>query len=194
MDIGWAGTGPLGLKDLIKNDLGLDCEVLAFVAANRHHVSQDVIIKSMTGEIESYLFSATLNYEDYNIHSNTNNNFNNIFLELFTQACSPTFSGIDNQWNFSFDVPEVENFSTITEIQKGICDFADIYIKTFKNYPYMLNISGHDAYAPFKMIIKNLKFFKDQFSSFSFSRGVLADNSKQNIESLYELMKQAKLL
>lgn len=34
------------------------------------------------------------------------------------------------------------------EVQQGILDFTDLWMKHFKDIPYMFNISGRDAYAP----------------------------------------------
>lgn len=47
------------------------------------------------------------------------------------------------------------NQSGIKEIQKGIMDFADDYIEHFKDFPYMFNISGRDAYAPMLVAASN---------------------------------------
>ena len=41
-----------------------------------------------------------------------------------------------------------ENLEGIKDIQNGIVDFSNEYIECFKNFPYMFNISGRDAYAP----------------------------------------------
>lgn len=41
-----------------------------------------------------------------------------------------------------------ENLPGIRDIQQGILDFADQYLEHFKQFPYMMNISGRDAYAP----------------------------------------------
>lgn len=40
------------------------------------------------------------------------------------------------------------NQEGIKEIQHGILDFAADYKEHFKDFPYMFNISGRDAYAP----------------------------------------------
>lgn len=40
------------------------------------------------------------------------------------------------------------NQEGIKEIQQGILDFAADYKEHFKDFPYMFNISGRDAYAP----------------------------------------------
>ena len=40
------------------------------------------------------------------------------------------------------------NVEGIRQIQRGIMDFVKEYHRRFKDFPYMLQISGRDAYAP----------------------------------------------
>ena len=40
------------------------------------------------------------------------------------------------------------NQDGIRKIQRGILDFAEQYTEHFRDFPYMFNISGRDAYAP----------------------------------------------
>ncbi len=192
IDIGWAGSGPLGLKYIIENKLGIDCKVECYLAASNHHIQQLPPATLMNGEIKVYMFSQMLNRINYDSHRNTNKTMNNIFLEMFTQACSPTFAGYTDD-GMCFDTPEIENYDAIRNIHKGIIDFADKYIKIFGDKDYLLNISGYDAYLPFRMIKKDLKFIKGQFGSLCMSRGVLSDTEHQKIETLLELIEQVNL-
>ena len=192
VDIGWAGSGPVGIKYIIENKLGMDCKAECYLAASNHHIQQLPVATLMNGDIKVYMFSQMLNRINYDSHRNTNKTMNNIFLEMFTQACSPTFAGyIDD--GMIFDTPEVENYDAIKNIHKGIIDFAEKYIEFFADKDYLLNISGYDAYLPFRMIKKNLKLIKEQFGSLCMSRGVLSDTEHQKIETLLELIKQVNL-
>ena len=40
------------------------------------------------------------------------------------------------------------NQDGIKDIQRGILEFVDDYMEHFEKFPYMLHISGRDAYAP----------------------------------------------
>lgn len=192
VDIGWAGSGPLGLKYIIENKLGIDCKVECYLAASNHHIQQLPSATLMNGNIKVYMFSQMHNRINYDSHRNTNKTMNNIFLEIFTQACSPTFAGYSD-CGMVFDTPEVENYDFIRKIHKGILDFADKYLEFFADKDYLLRISGYDAYQPFKMIKKNVKFIKEQFGSLCMSRGVLSDTEHQKIETMLELIKQVNL-
>lgn len=184
IDVGWAGTGPLGIKKLIEDKW--QCNVHCLLAAcivpdnitNQYEVLSDMV--------QGYLFSRTHNRNLYDGHQNT---WKNVYFELFTQAPFPSFSGFSNSIDGSvlFDIPEVENYSIIREIQVGIDTFCKDYQKAFKKYPFMFNIPGYDAYLPFQGITRNRIFFEKFFGDFSFSRGVCGNPKKQAIETLNDI-------
>ena len=187
VDVGWIGSGPLGLKYLIKDVWKLDCNVFCVLAANRHYDPAGNATVTATKEVESYLFNNTFNLDNFNSHSTTNKNTNNLYFEQFTQAPMPSFEGVYNG-EFLFDLPEIENYEKITEIHNGIMDFATEYTEYFKKFPFMFNISGHDAYMPFRMIIKDLTFIKKYISTMTYARSVGSNKREQKIETLGDIL------
>ncbi|SCY96689.1 haloacid dehalogenase superfamily, subfamily IA, variant 1 with third motif having Dx(3-4)D or Dx(3-4)E [Paenibacillus polysaccharolyticus] len=197
VDVGWIGSGARGIKYLIEDKWKLGCKVSSFVAASTHYNHSAIINQLMSEETDVYIFSRMKNRNLYDFHLHTNNKTNNIYFELFTQACSPSFSGINanetDGLKFEFDVPEVENYEVIEQIHEGIMDFAKIYGETFNKFKYVYNISGYDAYLPFRMITKDLKFIKKFYRGFSFSRFVGADTENQRTENLGEILDKSNL-
>ena len=194
VDVGWVGSGGSGIKYLIEQKWKLNCEVHSLVAACRHSNHTGNLSQIMKKEIAVYIFSRMHNRNLYDTHTSTKHN--NIFFELFTQACYPSFSGFkrtEEGYKLQFDVPEVENYKIIEQIHQGIFDFVKLYKKTFSNYEYLFNISGYDAYQPFRMIIRDLRFIREYFGDLSFSRGVIADTENQSFETLNDIMDQANL-
>lgn len=197
IDVGWTGTGPLGIKKLIEKKWNLDIKVFCYVAASRvwGHVSN---ISQITEEtVESYIFSRQYNRGLYDTHVRTNNNTNNIYFEFFTQAKYPSFGGYylkNGNIVCEFDVPEVENYEKIELIHKGIEDFCKEYVLRFKNEDWMFNISGYDAYVPYRHAILNMKFIKDNFGNFKFARGIASDESEQKLESMQEIWRKSKMI
>ena len=57
---------------------------------------------------------------------------------------TPQFKGFGKERFGDYDA----NQDGICQIQKGIIDFAEEYLKHFSDVPYMYSISGRDAYAP----------------------------------------------
>ena len=195
VDVGWIGSGGAGIKYLIEEKFQLPCEVHSLVAASRSWNHNANINELMKKETVPYIFSRMHNRLLYDVHS-SNNGVNNIFFELLTQACYPSFSWFEkvgDKVTMAFDIPEVENYGKIKEVQKGIMDFAKLYKHFSANNKYLLNISGYDAYLPFRMIIRDLTFIKKYFGDFLFSRGVIGDTEKQSIEKLKDILHQARI-
>jgi HAD superfamily hydrolase (TIGR01549 family) len=194
VDVGWVGSGGSGIKYLIEQKWKLNCEIHSLVAGCRHSNHTGNLSQIMKKEIGVYIFSRMYNRNLYDTHTGTKHN--NVFFELFTQACYPSFSGFkktEEGFKLIFDVPEVENYEIIAQIHNGIFDFVKLYKKTFSNYEYLFNISGYDAYLPFRMIIRDLRFIRKYFGDLSFSRGVIADTENQSFETLNDIMDQANL-
>lgn len=194
VDVGWMGSGPLGIKKLIQDEWKIDCEIECFVAGFRNSKrAESTSTLDLKGTIQPYIFSYSYNRGLYDYHSRTNKRTNNVYFELFTQAQHPSFSGISNYGEYLFDIPEVENYEMISEMHKGIIDFSKIYINTFKDFEYMFNISGHDAYCAFRMSIRDLRLIKNNFSNFKFAFDVGGDDSSKNLGSIIDLINVAKL-
>lgn len=190
VDVGWTGTGPLGIKQLVEEKWNWPVEVVCLVAASRvwAHVSN---ITQITEEIvEPYMFSRQYNRNLYDTHVRTNNNTNNIYFEFFTQATYPSFGGYNIKngvLECMFDVPEIENYEFIREIHRGVEEFCKEYMKRFENETWMYNISGYDAYVPYRHAILNMNFIKKHFKDFKFARGISSDVNNQRLESMKDI-------
>lgn len=194
VDVGWLGSSGMGIKYLIEEKWKLGCNVRSLVAASWRANHAKNLHKIMNEETEAYMFSRTFNRQLYNIHG-SNNGLNCIFFELFTQAPHPSFAGFkknpDGSLDYVFDVPEIENYEIINGIHKGIIDFVTDYKRVASKSKILLNISGHDAYMPFSVIIRDLRYFEKHFGNMLFSRGVLANYEKQTMESLRFILTKA---
>ena len=188
IDVGWVGSGPLGLKYLIETEMNMDCIVYCWLAASRSIPGEENIYMLTNNTLETYIFSRNYNRNNYDVHSKTNKNINNIPFEIFTQACHPTFFGFFTNGDYKFGIPEVENYAFIEEVHKGIIDFYNRYKELSSTEPSLLNISGYDAYLPFRFIIRDLRFIKKYFYDFYFSRNINGDIENQRMESLGEIM------
>ena len=85
----------------------------------------------------------------------------NVFWELLLSSPTPQFLGFYegrskktqdiylNNLDITLRFGKYDaNQGGIREIQSGIMDFAHEYYEHFKDFPYMFNISGRDAYSP----------------------------------------------
>lgn len=188
VDVGWMGSSAQGLKYLIQKEFDINCQVLCWQVGAKSPVSTDIVTELLDETIESYIFSCMYNRNLYDLHVKSNHGLNSILFELFTQAKYPSFRGLGKNKKMLFDIPEVENYNIIIEIQKGIIEFSNIYRKTFLNESYMMNISGYDAYCPFRIFIRNLRLLKNYFKDIVYARGISGDIEHQKIENLSEII------
>lgn len=193
VDVGWLGSGPLGLKYLIEDELGMDCHVSCWQAAARPPVNTDIMPELLDDVIEPYIFSHFYNRNHYDVHTNTNRGLNNLFFEMFTQDTTPSYAGVTRDGAFLYDIPEVLNYPIVKEIHDGIFAFCEQYGRLFSGDRFMYNISGYDAYCPFRMIIRNPSFIKKFFSRMTMARTVAGDAENQRLETLDDLFRQTGL-
>lgn len=172
VDIGWAGNGPMGLKYLVEQVINEGCEAKCWQAAAISSKTVNIAANLLDNTIEAYLFSRMNNRNYLDSVAHTNNGLNLMFFEMLTQDTTPSFMGIRRDGSYSYQLPEVENYTHIKSIHQGIEDFCKIYHETFQPDTYMYNISSVDAIAPFRMAIRDVNFFKRNLSDFVFSRTV----------------------
>ena len=147
VDIGWAGSGALALRHLVAEEWKIPCEVIGIIAGTNtiHNAEPDASESFLqSGSLAAYLYSQSHNRDLLKKHDP--NRGYNIFWELLLSSTEPQFQGFYPEGPVfgRYDA----NQKGIREIQKGILDFVREYHGHFKDFPYMLQISGRDAYAP----------------------------------------------
>ena len=172
IDIGWAGSGAMMLRRLFKEVWKLPCELTGMIAGTNtiHNAEADTSEAFLQSRVLlPYLYAQQFNRDLLKLH-NPGKDYN-VFWELLLSSDTRQFNGFgfNTDGNVLFEFGEMDaNIEGIREIQRGIIDFATEYQERFKAYPYMMNISGRDAYAP--MIVaasdgeKYLKWMKSRFA------------------------------
>lgn len=156
VDIGWVGTAPINIKKIIRDEWKIDVDIDIILAASHAYIGYCGI----NSHLSQYLFSD--NHGKYNrmVHSSAHT----AIFELLTQSTTPSFYGLsdneNNRTSLLFQLPDIENYFMTAEIQKGIIDFTKDYMKNFKHFKYLYNISGQDAYIPFRFLMSNKEAIK----------------------------------
>lgn len=193
VDTGWQGTTLLGLKWLLEQKWKMVNNAYCCMAASE--TANPIVNQTqlLTNDLLIYMFSINKNRDLYLYHKNRYKGHLCSFLfELFTQAPHPTLNGIgyiNEKLQFQFGIPEVENYTVIKEIQKGIEDFARLYESRFKEFDFMKNISGRDAYIPFEFISKNPRLYLLSFLQLKYSKSTGGDFTNQKVETLEEIIR-----
>lgn len=163
VDIGWKGTEPLCLKRLIQEKWKIADEVKCLMAGsygNKWNV-QD-------GTFDVYMFSQTHNVNNMNFLQK-NISYYTLAFELFGRMrCEARFKGFYlNGTNtcMKFEGNLVENHWDMHEMCKGINDFVKEYTLRTKDFPFLGNISGFDAYAPSKTLLRETKYLDNYFGN-----------------------------
>ncbi|MBO7219128.1 MAG: hypothetical protein J6V40_04045, partial [Clostridia bacterium] len=189
VDVGWLGSGPMGIKWLVEEKWKMPCEVKCYMAASSLRDSSINIDRIVSEDLETYMFSPTINTDLLLTHLGSNRGTNNMYFELFTQACHPSFAGFCENGEYKFDVPEIKNYPVTKEIQRGIVDFANLYLHFTKHDTYLRNITGSDAYMPFRFVSQRLDYLMGLFSNVSFSMNVGVNVKGQKQETLGDINK-----
>ena len=150
----------------------MPCTVSGIVAGTNtpHNAEPDASeIFLQSGMLKSYMFSQYHNRDLLKKHDPGKGY--NVFWELLLSSPQAKFSG------FYSDGPHFEDSDIdlvkAGEIQKGILDFVKEYSEKFSKFPYLLHISGRDAYAPVLAASgKNEKYLNSLKNRFSLDEGV----------------------
>ena len=165
-DIGWAGSGPLGLEYVLHKTCGPSWEVHTLLAGSSGAPSPDRDSSQgffFENQMDSYFFSQSHNRDLWKFHDLHKKH--NLYLELLFTSPSPSFQGFEKTENGNINflfAPKESHEKEVREIQKGILDFVADYQKYFGDFTAkgQGNISGRDAYAPLVLLLKDTAFQK----------------------------------
>lgn len=173
VDVGWAGSGAVAISDLCRK-WGIKTEIIGVNGGTNDSFSEQPDTSEsllQSGKLYSYCFSQRHNRDIYLSHDAASGH--NMFFEMLLGSESPSLKGFDVDGNPIFSENESDNPETVALIHSGAEDFCEDWLKCFKEYPYMMNISGNDAYAPFMYAVKDGgNYFSYALGKCSFNMGV----------------------
>lgn len=179
VDVGWAGSGGAAIGALCKK-WNLGTQVIGVVAGTNDGGSEQPNASEgllQSGKMYSYCFSQRHNRNLYLIHDSAQGH--NAFFEMLLGSESASLKGFKASGEPIFSEAEQGNQDTVRLIHKGALDFCSDYARAFAKYPYMLDISGSDAYAPFLSAVKDGgKYFGAALKGQVFNFGVGTEGEK----------------
>lgn len=178
VDVGWAGSGAASIASLAER-WGIDVEIIGVIAGTNDSFAEQVDASEamlQSGKLYSYCFSQRHNRHIYNKHDAEAGH--NIFFEMLLGSPSPSLKGFAENGEPVFAAAEEDNAQTVSLIHKGALDFVSDYLSAFGKYPYMSDISGSDAYAPFLAAAEDGgKYFKAVLGNCKFNVDVGTENT-----------------
>lgn len=181
VDVGWAGSGAVALGAMTEKILHLPCRVYALLAGTVTDSNADPDVSEgffFAGQMESYFFSQQKNRDLWRFHDLRKKH--NLWMELLFTSDSPTLRGFSRDGSglpsFRFGRKEAHH-SEIRQIQQGILDYTEDWMTYFGQFwkQEMGQISGRDAYAPFRLFLRDRRAQRRLESSFCW-------DTDQNVE------------
>lgn len=181
VDIGWAGSGGAAVARLAEK-WGFDCEVIGVIGcANDSSAEQPDVSEGLlqSGKMYAYCYSQSHNRDIYLSHDAARGH--NAYFEMLLGSESASLRGFGEDGSPVFAAAEAGNAEVVRRIHAGALDFIADYTARFAEYPYMLDIGGSDAYAPFGAAVKaGGQYFKTVLGECSFNLGVGTKDDKLN--------------
>ncbi len=143
----------IALKKFIQEDIKLDCKIKSFLTTSKNN---DILLD----ELEVYLVENNYNSQFINLFEDNYSEINKNIFQLAFESNEPYFMGIDENFEFIFDKPLIENYKVVQEIQRGILDFCKIYHQKSEKDIYLRNVKALDAYYPISLAFKELENFQ----------------------------------
>jgi hypothetical protein len=169
VDVGWSGDSVLALRDLLLQiNPALSIRVLLAGLLGEDHGR---LLQERT--LRTYLFDVTHNRADYEHHMFSHAVLiHHVLFEMFTQAEEPCLTDFspEGKPQYAEDPALISNAKYIRDIRQGIIDFCGAYRAACSSDHYKMNISGQDAYQPFRRQSEELRFFRRNFGDYLIER------------------------
>lgn len=188
VDIGWQGTAIADLKYFLEVKCGMDVQVSGVLLGMKNNETAGISLD--TGLIKSYLFSPGMNHENMQRHEagQIKNDFRNLLIEILFTQDAPSFLHYrldeDGQVQLVYGREE-QNGAMIRQIQKGICDFCEDYLRYARKFQGWLELNGQEAYLPIDALAENEKYCLNLFRNYEIHR-IPGEFDKSQRENLAE--------
>lgn len=171
---GYGDTASL-LAEAMQEKWGMDCHTEIFTIGSKREFCSSYCGNSEAGSVHAYCFDRACQKDLYEFHFGSERDTVPVFFSLLWKNPEPELAGFirqDSGFGFAFAEPMVENYEMVRDIQKGIRDFCHRYYDLFSGYGRLIDISGSDAYMPFKFIAAHDEYFENYFGSYVIAKSI----------------------
>ncbi len=152
VDIGWAGSGAITLRYMVRDVWKLDCEITGLIAGSntQHNADPDMSETFLkNGTLTSYFYSQEHNRDIWKFHDASKGH--NLFWEMLLGSQEGSLIGFYSGERGDVEIRQgkpLKNLEGVSEIQDGILDFVIQWENLPESLKSLVRISGRDAYAP----------------------------------------------
>lgn len=180
VDMGWTGNNVISLIRMLSGKL-VDTEMKCFLAGC---LPSKNLMSFLDGTIETYLFSMTENKQFHSLYTNgATGVMNTLAHEIMNQTYSPSFISQTDE-GVVFDIPQVEDYDTLKQIENGIIDFCKDYWKVSSNCPVLRNISANDAMAPILLVMNSKDYIIKNLGHLHMAAGIGKDKEGEGAATI----------
>ena len=168
VDVNGYGENGALLAKAMNEKWGMSCHAEIFTMGSKNSFSAPPGRDNEMGSIHAYCFDRAYQRELHKFHFAPKGRVP-LFFSLLWGSDEPELAGFINKngrTGFAFSAPLVENYPAVRDIQKGIREFCRRYYSQFSGYSRLMDISGRDAYMPFKSIAAHGKYLEDHYGSY----------------------------
>ncbi len=156
VDIGWAGSGAITLRYMVRDVWNLDCEIKGLIAGSNtmHNAEPDMSETFLkNGTLTSFFYSQEHNRDLWKYHDAAKGH--NLYWEMLLDAPEGSLIGFYLDKNNEVEIRQGKlpvDVKGVRKIQEGILDFVNQWDSLPGSLKRLIHISGRDAYAPMLII------------------------------------------
>lgn len=177
VDLGWtarnSGSFVNILNDIIKANK--DKQIKLYLMGSIS--TRETAGQSLADYYECYMFNSDTNRDVFG-RINKERPLSLEIIEKLFNAPHCSFLGFSKFGEMEFATPEVDNYKGFEEIETGVLDFCRKYYNAFKNYEYLMNISGYDSFIPIRLLLNHKDAALNLIGKLSYNIGIVPENRK----------------
>lgn len=180
VDVGWAGSGAVTLNHIVNKIWHLNCEIIGLIAGTNsvHNAEPNMSEPQLhSGRLISYMFSQEHNREIWKWHDAAKNH--NLAVELLCSSTGGSLRGFYPEetadgretYMLQFKDADVDSY-VVEEIQRGIKDFVEKFVKVSNKESLLNSVTGSDVYSVLRIFLQNGNYESFMKAVNSSGRGV----------------------
>lgn len=185
MDVGWLGTGCLGIHEFLKEHLKWQGEVIG--AQTGVECGEQNIEFLARNKIFAYAFTPEQNREIYRSHGF---DLNSVVDEIVFSAPEPSLRRYrlnrEGEPDFELMQEPEGNQRIVKEVQEGVRKYADLYCGLMKDLGLNISLPAAGIYKPLLDVLHNRSYIMKLFGDYEVQRETVSDRSdRKKLRELY---------
>lgn len=194
VDVGWLGTGCLGIHEFLKKHMGWQGEVIG--AQTGVECGEQNIEFLAQNKIFSYAFTPDHNRELYRDHGF---GLCSVVDEIVFSAPEPSLRRYrlngEGEPYFEWMQEPVGNRRIVEEVQEGVRKYADYYCRLMKELGLAISLPAAGVYKPLLDVLQHRSYILELFGEYEVQRETASDmGDRRTLREIYGKRRRGKSL